>query len=207
MGGGIVFLLQMVIYHISFPVLFLLSRILNRSFLLYYPNQTLPQLIAPLNNCDLRTFTISPLEVQHIHQIRPHLLPPIVRSWMPPPEVETFITRQVSLDSIAVLSEDSNKIPCFIDGHLGQGMGIIFEGKRMFIWEEVGRWPTRLDQVATLTYSWDSNQFLVLFIPAKYFVDDGDLPRSATNLITDNYAHVSGPFGFLPQFLIQNLTP
>ena len=104
MGGGIVFLLQMVIYHISFPVLFLLSRILNQSFLLYYLNQTLPQLIAPLNNCDLRTFTISPLEVQRIHQIRPHLLPPIVCSWMPPPEVETFITRQVSLDSIAVLS-------------------------------------------------------------------------------------------------------
>ena len=151
MGGGIVFLLHMVTYHISFPVLFLLSCILNQSFLFYYPSQTLPQPITPLNNCDLRTFTITPSEVQYIHQIRPHLLPPIVCSWIPPLEVETFITWQVSLDSIMVLNEDSTKIPCFINGHLGQGMGIIFEGKRMFIWEEVGCWPTQLDQVATLT--------------------------------------------------------
>ena len=146
----------------------------------------------PLCNTSLR-FSL-PL---HHHQQQP----------LPKVRVEYSCGSVEYTTACSTLSEDSNKIPHFIDGHLGQGMGIIFEGKRMFIWEEVGRWPTRLDQVATLTYSWDSNQFLVLFIPAKYFVDDGNLPRSAMNPIVDNYAHVSGPFSFPAQFLIQNLTP
>ena len=45
----------------------------------------------------------------------------------------------------------------------------------MYIWEELGRWPTWHNQVATLTYSWDLGRFIVLFIPTRFLVDKEDL--------------------------------
>jgi hypothetical protein len=80
-----------------------------------------------------------------------------------------------SLHSVISLETTPQKNPRLVDGRISQGMGIVQEGHYMFIWVELGRWPTRHDQLTTLTYSWDLNQFFFLFIPVEYFPDQADL--------------------------------
>ena len=81
------------------------------------------------------------------------------------------------MNSITILEADVQGAPRFFGGRISQGRGIAHNGDFKFIWEEIGRWPDRLDQVATLTYSWKTDRFLITFVPATYFVDEEDLEQ------------------------------
>jgi hypothetical protein len=86
--------------------------------------------------------------------------------------VEDYLKQLTPLTSVLSLRTGSGVQ--LVDGRVGQGMGIVQDGHFMYIWEEVGRWPTRHDQIATLTYSWDFNRFIILFIPTTYLAEENN---------------------------------
>lgn len=173
--GRLTYIWVFISYYLSYVVLLPIAYAFNRSFLILHPDQVVPTFIAPPYNHNIRTFSVPSFEIEHIHTQKPQLLRPTDREWFAPCSVPDYISAFTrALESVIMLETDRHKKVELVDGLISQGMGIVQEGHFLYIWEEIGRWPTRHDQVATLTYSWDFNQFLILFIPTSYLKDIQD---------------------------------
>jgi hypothetical protein len=167
--ASITYIAKAVKYYLLLGILLPIAYLFNKSYLLQHPGNVLPTFIAPKRNRDVRIFSVPPSEITRIAaEHDQHVLDE--REWYAPHDVLEVTVGERTFRQALTLEQPSQ----FPDGRLTQGMGIVQRGHFLFIWEEVGRWPTRHDQVATRSYSWDFKRFFLLFIPVSSLVDAVD---------------------------------
>jgi hypothetical protein len=170
---SVAYIAQAVGYYLLYGILFPIAHIFNRSFLLQHPGYVLPTFLAPDRNREVRTFRVSPPEVNRIkNEFNRAVL--TEQEWFPPYEVPDQALGCRELIRVLTLERGPHGELQLPDGRLAQGTGIVQRGIFLLIWDEVGRWPTRPDHIATHTYSWNFNGFLALFLPISSLIKIGD---------------------------------
>ena len=142
-------------YYLQYGILITIAYLFNKSFTLHHPDRLFPTNIFSPRNATIHSFIPTNEALQHLH---PHLpSPPPERRWLNAPQL---LERQNQPLPRAITLEGNLSGPA-----LRQGMIITQQHHTIYIQEELGRWPTRDDYIATTAYSLTLNIKFRLFIP------------------------------------------
>jgi len=158
-------------YHICRGILTPIGLVFRRSYLIRHPNQTFPTLIGSTHDPTIHSFFPSSTLLREFN------IPnaPPLRRWCKPEEIRQRVIGEVPDSSGIVLQGNVSGLP------LRQGQIIIQQEARVYIGEEIGRWPDREDYLLTISIDLNTRRTFSLFIPVDLFdrsyVCD-DAPRS-----------------------------
>lgn len=160
-------------FYLCKTILTPIAYIFNRSYLIQHPNSLYPSVIAPARNHTVHTFFPSSRLLAHLKSER--MLAPKHRHWVSAENVECRMAGEDLPPRIISLDKD-------ISGpQIRQGMMIMQKGGLVYVGEEIGRWPTQENLIATFSVNMQTGCTFVLFIPVHLFNTSGvrdDSPHS-----------------------------
>ena len=145
-------------YYISRYTLPLIAWILGTSFIIQHPDRDLPITIFSIRSNIAHSFEVSS---EALHRRNLPSLPP-TRTWTSSIEIRRRLIGD-RLTKTVVLDATLSGPP------LRQGMAIAQLGHLIYIGEELGRWPSRDDLIATISVDLIHGNLFPLFIPVAYF--------------------------------------
>lgn len=148
-----------IIWHYLYRGLLIITAYsLNKSFLIYPPNQIFPITISPPWNNTIHSFRPTSKMAEHFH---PHYPISSPRRWLTPEKLFPLLP-----------TEDPSAPAIILDGNLsGPPLreGILFRQRHHLVYvdKEFGRWPSRDNFIATYAISIPTNVSFRLFLPVQ----------------------------------------
>lgn len=160
-------------YHIKIAGLTFIAYLTNRSFLVRHPDR-LPRLIARGSNKVLRTFSLTPDDINHIYAaVGIHAGLHQERKWRPDWRVLQLMGRTNPLYQPPTTREIDLSAYRLDGPRWTQGMGLIGSGICLALLEEFGRWPEEHGYIAGRVFTWDTEEVAYSKIPARFVTVSG----------------------------------
>ena len=137
-----------------------LSRVKTFSILINHPNRLFPTQINSPHNLTIHSFKANWAIIHYL--ITRSNLPSITRRWAAPWDVRARLT-----------AANADLRPITLRGRLSgprlrQGWLFVQQNHVIWIMEEVGRWPSQQDHVATVAFDITTGRTFTLLIPLSY---------------------------------------
>ena len=156
---SVIYYLSIIWFYIRIGISTPIAFAFNRSYLIQHPDQPFPTIIAPAHNQTIHSFY--PLSTMLNELGIPP--PPPRRYWCKPEDIKSRIPDTTPRTERAIVLESKISGP-----PLRQGMMLICQGYRIFLCEEIGRWPTREDYLVLIALNLETQSTFRLFVPISH---------------------------------------
>jgi len=170
MCQNILFILAVLWYYLQRGTLTPIAVIFRQSYLLYYPHATFPTLIGSRNNSTIHSFIPSSHFLEQLNVPPAHS----ARRWCNRKDLRKRTKTECPM-KVSIIADGPLSGP-----PLRQGMVILQQEARIYIGEEIGRWPTEEHLLLTFSVNLRTGSTFCLLLPINLFKQSGlidDAPR------------------------------